>query len=84
MATEIVITPAGTLRCIYCETLDFVVLGAVEIRRASFVEPDSAGNWFADLAPVNGPSLGPFPRRSDALAAETQWLNQHWLIRPGV
>jgi hypothetical protein len=84
MATEIVITPDGTLRCIYCETLDLAVLGAVEMHRASFVEPDSIGNWFADLAPVNGPHLGPFPRRSDALAAEARWLDQHWLIRTDV
>jgi hypothetical protein len=84
MATEIVIAPDGTLRCIYCEMLDLAMLGAVEIRRASFVEPDRDGHWFADLSPVNGPSLGPFPRRRDALAAEAQWLIEHWLIPMGL
>ncbi len=83
MATEIVIAPDGTVRYVYGEELDLAVLGKIEIRRASFVEPDSRGQWFADLAPVNGPKLGPFPFRSAALAAENQWLNEHWLDRAG-
>jgi hypothetical protein len=44
------------------------------IRRASHVEADKAGRWFADLSPVAGPVLGPFDRRSEALAAEHEWL----------
>ena len=31
------------------------------------------------LAPWGGPRLGPFPKRSQALEAERQWLEQHWL-----
>jgi len=46
----------------------------VSIRRASYVEPDDHGQWWADLHPVGGPCLGPFPRRSAALAAELRWL----------
>jgi len=33
------------------------------------------GAWVADLRPVNGPLLGPFAKRSVALAAEEEWLN---------
>ena len=38
--------------------------------RASHVEPNDQGRWFADLAPVNGPILGPYTRRTEALEAE--------------
>lgn len=31
----------------------------------------------ADLSPVGGPLLGPYQRRSEALAAEVQWLAEH-------
>ena len=54
------------------------VFGDLAIRRASHVEPDAAGRWWADLAPVGGPRLGPFDRRSEALAAELRWLERHW------
>ena len=33
----------------------------------------------ADLSPVGGPMLGPFSKRSQALNAEQDWLNSHWL-----
>ena len=50
------------------------------IARASHVEPDPDGRWQADLRPVGGPVLGPFDRRSEALAAELAWLEAHWLV----
>lgn len=77
---HLVISPAGRLRAIYDEAIDLVALGAMEVRRASHVEPDGAGQWWADLRPVDGPVLGPFPRRSSALAAEVSWLDRHWLV----
>ena len=49
------------------------------IARGSHVEPDRQGRWLADMAPCNGPKLGPFDHRSDALAAETAWLEANWL-----
>jgi len=76
---QLVITPQGQVRCIYGETIDLTQLGELSIRRASFVEPDSGGQWLADLAPINGPLLGPFSSRSQALLAEVQWLLEHWL-----
>jgi hypothetical protein len=55
------------------------LLGELCVRRASHVEPDDVGRWWADLAPVDGPKLGPFPLRSQALQAEVAWLNQFLL-----
>lgn len=71
----------GSLRTIYDERLDLRPLGRLQIRRGSHVEPTPAGDWLADLSPVHGPLLGPFSRRSLALAAEREWLEQHWLQR---
>ena len=68
----------GIIRCVYAEALDLSVLGTVTITRASHVEPDGDGHWWSDLAPVQGPRLGPYSRRSEALAAEAAWLAAHW------
>jgi hypothetical protein len=78
---ELVITPAGNLRAIYDERVDLAGLGRRTIRRGSHVEPTEDGRWTADLAPCDGPLLGPFERRSEALAAEVAWLTEHWLHR---
>lgn len=72
--------PTGVVLCLYGEAIDLGVLGELSIRRASHVEPDAQGRWWADLAPVSGPCLGPFDRRSQALAAEQTWLESEWLI----
>jgi hypothetical protein len=71
---ELVISPSGDVRALYDEAINLAALGRVMIRRASHVEADKAGRWFADLSPVAGPVLGPFDRRSEALAAEHEWL----------
>ncbi len=84
---EIIINPGGIIRCVYEEAIDLSQLGAVQIRRASHVEPEvpgarrnsGGGGWWADLTPMAGPVLGPYPRRSMALAAERRWLEVHWL-----
>jgi hypothetical protein len=76
---HLVVGVDGSIRCIYGEVLDFAALGSVTITRASQVEPTSGGRWLADLAPVGGPVLGPFDRRGQALAAEQDWLDEHWL-----
>ena len=79
---QLLISPGGTIRCVYAESIDLTQFGHVSISRGSHVEPDQDGRWFADLAPVGGPRLGPFARRSDALNAEAEWLHTHWLMPP--
>lgn len=76
---ELVIHTGGNVRCVYDETLDLTTLGPLDIRRASYVEPTPRGRWNADLSPVQGPNLGPFESRSEALLAEQAWLAAHWL-----
>jgi hypothetical protein len=76
---QLLIDPQGNARCLYGEEIDLTTLGEVSIRRSSHVEPDAAGRWWADLGPVAGPRLGPFALRSQALAAERVWLEEHWL-----
>lgn len=71
---DIVVKADGQVRCLYDERLDLAALGPLTITRASHVEPDEEGRWWADLAPVDGPRLGPFAKRSDALRAEVAWL----------
>ena len=77
---EILVQPDGMLRCVYDEAIDLSALGQMRIKRGSHVEPDDDGAWFVDLAPSRGPRLGPFDRRSDALAAESRWLSDNWLV----
>src|SRR3954471_2104884 len=74
---RLVVDHRGTVRCLYGEAIDLAALGGLVIRRASHVEPDGGGRWWADLAPVGGPRLGPFDRRSAALTAEVWWLEDH-------
>ncbi len=80
---QLVVTPEGAVRCIYSEEIDPSALGSPAISRGSHVEPDQQGRWLADMAPCNGPTLGPFDKRSEALAAEYRWLEEHWLTPAG-
>ena len=72
----LIIAPSGQTHCVYAEEIDLAALGELTITRASHVEPDAAGRWWADLSPVGGPKLGPFGRRGQALEAEAAWLEQ--------
>jgi len=76
---QIVVQTDGAVRCLYGEELELSLLGKLSIARGSHVEPTADGEWTADLSPVSGPVLGPFPNRSEALCAERQWLEAHWL-----
>lgn len=77
---ELLIGASGTIRCVYTEDIDLGRLGRLAIQRGSHVEPTLDGQWTADLSPVNGPRLGPFSTRKEALAVEVTWLQDHWLL----
>ena len=79
---DLIVAGTGEVRCIYSDSLPLSHLGKLSITRASQVEPNSAGQWMADLSPVDGPLLGPFEFQTDALAAEVDWLRRHWLLKP--
>lgn len=77
----VTIGPGGEVRFIASDNLLPLksALGQGKTRRASHVEPNDADQWEADLSPVGGPVLGPFTKRSEALAAETEWIKKHVL-----
>lgn len=76
----ITVKPGGRLQFLWNDALAGLrEHGRVQIDRASHVEPTPDGQWTADLAPVGGPVLGPFPMRGEALAAEERWLQDHVL-----
>lgn len=77
---ELVVDPGGAVRTVYSEAIDLSTLGRLHISRASHVEPDGSGCWWADMSPVGGLVLGPFDHRSDALDAEITWLRVNWLL----
>jgi hypothetical protein len=67
---ELVVGADRVGRCINDEPQGLRALGKLQITRASHVEPDYDGNWWADMRPVDGPVLGPFGTRGEALGAE--------------
>jgi hypothetical protein len=78
---HLVISTTGEIRCLYGEELPLATLGTLSIARASYVEPDRSGKWFADLSPAGGPRLGPYEQRSLAIKKEIAWLQSEWLLR---
>ena len=77
---QLIIESSGEARCVYSDMLPLASIGRLRIERASHVEPNDKGEWIADLSPVSGPSLGPFSKRVDAIAAEVRWLRDNWLL----
>ena len=69
----------GGVRAIYTDDFPWHTLGKTLVLRASHVEPDHLGLWYADLTLSNGPKIGPFAKRADAIAAEVAWLEKHRL-----
>jgi hypothetical protein len=77
---ELVVGVDGGVKCIYGEELDLREIGKLQITRASHVEPDRDGYWWADMGPVGGPVLGPFRSRTEALGAERGWLAARYVL----
>ena len=73
----ITVDPHGTCRFLWSDDLADLAEGG-KVTRASHVEPSPDG-WVADLSPVNGPALGPFRLRSQALSAEITYLEANVL-----
>lgn len=79
---KIRINPDGTAVMIYTEDIDITDLGNVQsIIRASIIEPTDGNQWAADMWLVGGPVLEPFNKRSEALAAEVEWINDNILSK---
>ena len=72
---QIVIKPTGVFIGIYSDSFEYENIGRPQIRRASHVEPDTTGHWFADMSPIDGPTLGPFDKRNEAIDAELEFIN---------
>lgn len=68
----------GELVFVYADELAGLLdLGDCIVARASHVEPLNLPGrvvWTADMEPMDGPQLGPFDSRGEALAAEREWL----------
>lgn len=79
---KVTITPDGVIYKIHSDDDDprNDTMPSCPPLRASHVEPKMQGQriaWWADLEPVNGPLIGPFAKRSEALKAEVQWLEDN-------
>ena len=70
----------GRMEFIYTDNLaPLLDEGDATVQRVSHVEPscvDGRHGWTADMTPVDGPVLGPFTTRADALDAEHVWLQR--------
>jgi len=75
----LMLEPDGTVQTLYTEAIDLRKFGKLNIQRASHVDADRKGMWWANLSPVKGPRLGPFRLRSQALKAEVAWIKKHVL-----
>lgn len=81
MNNEIVIdiNPDGIISMIHNDNMaPLLSEGDSVLRRASHVEPCGI-QWIADMSPLNGPVLGPFVLRGEALASEAEWIKVHYL-----
>ena len=73
--TAVRIDECGNVVALYGDEISEIlgVVGEVRIKRASHVEPRGA-KWFAEI--VDGPVLGPFDKRAEAIEAEIDWLRK--------
>jgi hypothetical protein len=84
VSAEIIIRRDGSVLGIYSDAIPYREIaaglgGQLQIERASHVEPTVDGRWDADLSPCDGPILGPFETRQEALDAEVAWLRRNVL-----
>jgi len=79
---KIKINTDGTACLLYMEDIPIEELGKVDsIKRLFHVEPTQDNRWTATVG-MDTPEcvvLGPFEKRSDALAAEVEWIEENIL-----
>lgn len=84
---EVVILSDGSVKFLYYDELKPLLdIGDVHVSRASHVDPERTAEglkWFCDLSPVNGPKLGPFETRAEAIEEEVKWLSANYLTKQG-
>ena len=72
---QIIVKPTGVFISVYDDAFDYGDFCKPQIRRVSQIEPDDSGGWIADLSPINGPKLGSFDKRNEAIEAELEYVN---------
>jgi len=68
------ISPDGTLTYLYTEDVDLYHMGEVTVSRLSNIEPVGL-EW--EVIMRDGTNLGRYPKRSQALKAEVEYLEKH-------
>ena len=70
------VSPEGVATFIYTDALaPLLKEGKATIQRASYVEPDDKGQWWATMKPFGEEVvLGPFTTRQEALDEEERYL----------
>lgn len=69
----------GCIKHIYNEDIDLSSIGEQQVKRASVVDPEDNGKWFADLSLSGGQKVTGFDKRSDALKYEINYLEENIL-----
>lgn len=80
----ITVKPDGSMEFVYNDKLrGLIKQGEAKITRASTIEPGDPSlgqdplRWYATM--FDGPVLGPFETREQALAEEEEWINKNLL-----
>lgn len=83
MAKYVIAFRNGEAHQIYDEGCPIAIPGKKVCKRASHVEPvegpENTVSWVVDLTPLGGPIFPPLTTRTQALAAERQWIEDHYL-----
>jgi hypothetical protein len=78
---QLVINPQGIVQCLYGETIDLAALGSLAITRASHVEPDADGcwwacsRWYSDRSQPN--------RKTTSVVVDVENFHWHFLLVQG-
>lgn len=81
---KIILGVDGVVRYVYNDVIHkhMSTLGEATIKRATHVEPDENGMWYADLSPVGGEKITGFKTHKEAIDFELKWLSKHNIPLP--